>query len=303
VQHRLLFAALVAFTVPLITGPMRGQTSQGDSGATAAAQGGSQDSGARGGRGVQGGGTQGVVGGVGGPQDRPAGPVPRRPDGSIVLGSASNADKGVWLPGRGGFTTLVAENQTLPFQPWAQALLQDRIANQLEPHARCKPSGVARQFITPYGVEIVEIPELQRIYIFDIGGPHTYRTIYMDGRAHPRNVLPSAYGHSIGWWEGDTLVVDTIGFDEAFWMDRQGTPHTGELHTLERLTRINSRTIRYEVTVDDPGAYTATWQAGFELRWEDDTELFEFICQQANYADELMVGEMKSVDRSSRIVP
>jgi hypothetical protein len=86
-------------------------------------------------------------------------------------------------------------------------------------------------------------------------------------------------------------------------MDRRGTPHTELLHTIERLTRTSSRAIRYEITVDDPGAYTASWQAGFDLGWEDDTELFEFICQQANYADELMVGEMKSVDRSSRIVP
>jgi hypothetical protein len=298
-RHRLLLAAFVAFTVPVLAIPTRGQTPQGGTGTSAAAQ----DSPQGGGRGSGRQGAGGAVGGVGGPQARPAGPVPRRPDGSVILGSASNADKGVWLPGRGGFTTMVPEGQTLPLRPWAQALLEDRVANQLEPHSRCKPSGTARQFLTPYGVEIVEIPELQRIYIFDIGGPHTYRTIYMDGRSHPGNVEPSAYGHSIGWWEGDTLVVDTVGFNEAFWMDRRGTPHTEQLHTVERLTRTSSRAIRYEITVDDPGAYTASWHAGFDLGWEDDTELFEFICQQANYADELMVGEMKSVDRSSRIVP
>ena len=67
---------------------------------------------------------------------------------------------------------------------------------------------------------------MQRVYIFDIGGPHTYRTIYMDGRTHPANLTPSYYGHSIGWWEGDTLVVDTIGFNENFWLDRRGLPHT-----------------------------------------------------------------------------
>ena len=67
-------------------------------------------------------------------------------------------------------------------------------------------------------------------------------------------------------------------------MDRRGSPHTDKLHTLERFTRTDSATIKYEVTVDDPGAYTSTWKSGFNLRWEDGTELFEYVCQQANYA-------------------
>ena len=98
--------------------------------------------------------------------------------------------------------------------------------NQFEPHTRCHPSGGARQFVTPYGSELVEFPELKEIMIFDIGGPHTFRIIYLDGRTHPADLKPSYYGHSIGHWEGDTLVVDTVGFNEKFWMDRRGSPHT-----------------------------------------------------------------------------
>ena len=78
-----------------------------------------------------------------------------------------------------------------PFKPWARAVYDDRQEHELEPHTRCKPSGVARQFLTPYGVEFVELPELQRLYIFDVGGPHTYRTVYMDGRSHPAKLRPS----------------------------------------------------------------------------------------------------------------
>jgi hypothetical protein len=208
----------------------------------------------------------------------------------------------VWLPGGGGFQT-TAGDAVVPFQPWAKALYANRGINQLEPHTRCKPSGFVRQFLTPYGVEFVDLPEIQRVYIFDIGGPHTYRTIYTDGRTHPENLQPAYYGHSIGWWEGDTLVVDTVGFNEGFWMDRRGSPHTEKLHTLERFTRTDAVTVKYEVTVDDPGAYTSTWKSGFNLRWEDGTELFEYVCQQANYAPELMVGGEKSVDRKSTIVP
>jgi hypothetical protein len=89
--------------------------------------------------------------------------------------------------------------------------------------------GGPRQWLTPYGAEFLELPELKLAYIFDIGGPHTYRTIYLDGRTHPANLAPSYYGHSIGWWEGDTLVVDTIGFNEGFWIDRGQLPHTDQL--------------------------------------------------------------------------
>ena len=239
-------------------------------------------------------------GGPGRQTGPPAKPAPRSADGKIILGGATPAEKGVWLPGGGGGQTLEG---SIPFQPWARAVLDDRQKNQLEPHTRCKPSGVTRQFLTPYGVEFVDLPELQRVYIFDIGGPHTYRTIFMDGRVHPADLAPSYYGHSIGWWEGDTLVVDSIGFNEGFWMDRRGSPHTDKLHTLERFTRSDSLTMKYEVTVDDPGVYTATWKSSFNLRWEAGTELFEYVCQQANYAHELMVGQQKKVDRTSIIVP
>ena len=246
-----------------------------------------------------GGGRQG-----GGGRGRQAGPpraVPRASDGKILLGGATLTEKGVWLPGA------VVPNpfglKDTPFQPWARALAADRRRNQLEPHTRCKPSGVARQFLTPYGVEFVDLPELQRLYIFDIGGPHTYRTVYMDGRTHPTSLEPTYYGHSIGWWEGDTLVVDTVGFNEGFWMDRGELPHTDQLRTLERFTRTSFSAMRYELTVDDPGAYTATFSGATNLSWEAGTELFEYVCQQSNYAPELMVGQHGTVDRSTLIVP
>jgi hypothetical protein len=247
------------------------------------------------------GGAPAAPGRRGGP---PPGPAPRAANGRVLLGGATAAVKGVWLPGDGG-AQVAGDTASVPLQPWARAVLENRRTYQLEPHTRCKPSGGIRQFLTPYGVEFVELQELQRIYIFDIGGPHTYRTIYMDGRTHPANPVPSYYGHSIGWWDGDTLVVDTTGFNESFWIDRRGTPHTDKLRLLERFTRTDSNTIRYEFTLDDPGALTAPWKAAFNLRWEDGTELFEYVCQQSNYAPNLMVGggESQSIDRSSMIVP
>ncbi|MES2624966.1 MAG: hypothetical protein V4628_06795 [Pseudomonadota bacterium] len=233
----------------------------------------------------------------------PPGPAPLNAQGRVLLGGASPQDKGVWLPVFSN-ANAVAQVKDVPFQPWAKALFDARTIHELEPHTRCKASGVARQFITPYGVEFVEMAQLDRVYIFDIGGPHTYRTIYMDGRSHPADLESTNYGHSIGWWNGNTLMVDSVGFNEDFWMQRRGFAHTEKLHTLESFTRLNDSSIEYRVTIDDPGAYTAEWTDGFNLRWQADQELFEYVCQQANYAHELMVGQKGStVDRSSPIVP
>jgi hypothetical protein len=232
----------------------------------------------------------------------PAGPTPRTADGKVILDGETAGKNGVWTP-QIGITEPAAKLEDVPFLPWAKAVYDNRQKNELEPHTRCKPSGVARQFMTPYGVEFTELPEVGRIYIFDIGGPHTYRTIFMDGRGHPPNPTPNNYGHSIGWWEGDTLVVDTIGFNEDFWLDRRGLPHTEQLHTIERFTRTDKNTIQYRLTIDDPGAYTKPFDGGFNLRYNENQELFEYVCQQNDQAPELMVGEKTGVSRSSPIVP
>jgi hypothetical protein len=91
-------------------------------------------------------------------------------------------------------------------------------------------------------------------------------------------------------------VFDTIGFNERFWIDRQGTPHTNQLHLMERLTRTDFNTIKYEVTIEDPGAYTASWKGGFNMRFTPDQESFEFMCQ-----DNMKTSEING--ETSRVVP
>jgi hypothetical protein len=228
-------------------------------------------------------------------------PTPRRPDGSVNLGTVPG-QKGHWIRTR---RELVAEPgmanplpsdlkiEDVPFQPWAQAMWDYRHVrdDRDSPHARCKPDAGPRQIGTAYGFEIVDLPELKQVYIFDIGGPQTFRTVYMDGRTHPADFQPTFYGHSVGRWEGDTLVVDSVGFNEKNWIDAMGLVHTDQYHQLERFTRLDSNTLKYEVTVDDPGAYTAKWTAGFHLRWNDGAELFEYICQQNNLNPEMVIGD------------
>jgi hypothetical protein len=253
-----------------------------------------------------------------GQSERPkeARPAPRWPDGHVNLASVPG-QKGHWIRTR---RELVVDARTsnplpndrriedIPFQHWAKALFEYRRANndRDSPHARCKPDAGPRQIGTAYGFEIVEFRDIQRVIIFDIGGPQGFRTIYMDGRTHPKgpDLILTFDGHSVGWWEGDTLVVDTVGFNEQNWIDPEGLVHTDQYHQLERFTRTDFNTLRYEVTIDDPGAYTAPWTAGFLLRWEAGAEIFEYICQQNNLNPDMTVDdEGKPLSRANRITP
>jgi hypothetical protein len=300
-HNRTLFAlAVAAFLVPLLAGsPSAQQAPPAPAGQAQTPQGQGQP--ARGPNlqiGVPDGGPgQAAPQGRGRGRGREAGPP--KPAPRLASGRVQLNEKGVWIGGGG----VGGRGADVPYQAWTQAVSADRRVNELEPHTRCKASGFQRQFLTPYGAEIVEVPEVKRVFIFDIGGPHTFRTIYLDGRSHPKKLEPSYYGHSIGWWEGDTLVVDTVGYNEGFWIDRGAAPHTDQLHTVEKFTRTDYNAMRYEVMIDDPGAYTKPWGGTMNLRLEANTELFEYVCQQQNYAHELMVGQFKNVDRTTLPVP
>jgi len=267
--------------------------------AQAPQQGQQQGQGQRGGQGAQGQG-QGQRGGRG--QAAPSLPTPRRADGKPWIGSFPGQKPGRW---NGGPTTLPqGQLDKIPFQPWARAAYDQRQIDQFEPHTRCKASGVSRQFSTPYGTEFVDVPDLQRIYILDMGGPNSFRIIYMDGRPHPQNLSPTNYGHSIGRWEGDTLVVETVGLNEKFWLDTRGTPHTSKLKFTERFTRPDMNTLQYQATIDDPGAYTAPWTTNvFTMRWSPNLDPFEYICQDNNYGPELMLGSQSEIDNTKFFVP
>ena len=252
-------------------------------------------------------------------------PAPRWPDGRVNFG-APPGESGIWQPwGRPlladpvGIPVTVNDRQgraafsgppfpgkptedDVPFQPWARAMYAYRETNLYEPYIRCKPSGGARPYISPFGVEFVDQPETRTILQFD-GNLHTWRIIYMDGREHPEDLQPSYYGHSIGHWEGDTLVVDTVGFNERFWIDRQGIPHTDRLHLVERFTRESFGAMKYEMIIDDPGAYTDTWTTGFYLRWEPEEVLYEYICQENNQAIALEMDPSRPIERVYQFVP
>src|SRR5947209_12691129 len=169
----------------------------------------------------------------------PARPTPHGPDGRVLLGPLPG-EKGDWEGNAGSTLATNAKGidnprmnlptnlkvSDVPFQPWARALYEFRQASTTkdDPHVRCKPSGGPRMFHTPYGMEFLDLPDQKRVIIVGVGGPHTWRVIYMDGRQHPKDLDPSFSGHSVGKWEGDSLVIDTVGFNEKFWLTREGIP-------------------------------------------------------------------------------
>jgi hypothetical protein len=245
-------------------------------------------------------------GGRGGKAKGPSLPTPHMPDGHVNLGplpgqkglwngsagtSLSNSPRQVDNPGLNLPTNL--QSSDVPFLPWARAVYEHRTETLTadDPHVRCKPSGGPRLYTTPYGLEFVEVPEMQRIFVMGTGGPHTWRVIFLDGRPHPADPDPTFYGHSVGHWEGgDALVVDSVGFNERFWLSREGPPHTEQLHLIERFTRTDYNTLRYEATIDDPGAYSKPWTGGWNIPWNPNGEMYEYVCQDNNRDPRHMFG-------------
>src|SRR5215471_7279360 len=231
----------------------------------------------------------------------PSDPTPRYPDGHPML-SAPPGKLGYWDAGFGSLTGKNPPNlptnidmSEVPFMPWSKALYDARRAEQSksDPHARCLPPGGPRQFHTPYGLLIYEIPEAKRVLILWGGGPHMWRVVYMDGRPHPpADLLDNGFlGHSIGHWEGDTLVIDSVGFNEKFWMVRAGLPHTDALHLIERISRPDYNTLKYEATIDDPKTYTKPWTGGWTIPWHLGEDFPEYFCQDNNRDAEHLVGQ------------
>jgi hypothetical protein len=208
------------------------------------------------------------------------GPVPRLPDGKPDLsgpwvGGGSNSDieqDGGLKPGE------------LPLLPAAKALRDSRNEKD-EPYLWCTPMSVPR--VNPYPWRIVQSYTSKGpgiiFFIHENGDAGAVRQIFMDGRKHPPDPLPTWWGHSIGHWEGDTLVIDTVGYNDKFWFDSRGTPHTEQLHTIERWTRINYGTLVNELTLEDPGTFSRPVHLKFTATaLPPNQDLLEFVCTENN---------------------
>ncbi len=210
------------------------------------------------------------------------GPVPRLHDGKPDL-------SGPWVGG-GSNNNMEADAGMEPGEmdalllPWAKAL-RDARSEDDEPYLYCTPMGVPR--VNPYPWRFVQAymaaGPTHIFVIHENGDAGGHRQIFMDGRPHPVDPLPTWWGHSIGEWDGDTLVIDTVGYNDKFWFDSRGTPHTEQLHTIERWTRINYGSMTNVFTLDDPGAFSRPFDMTFTARaLPPGDEMMEFICAENN---------------------
>jgi len=118
-----------------------------------------------------------------------------------------------------------------------------------------------------------------------------YRQVFLDGRPLPKNAQPTWMGYSVGKWDGDTLVVETIGQNGKTWLDMRGLPGTESLRVIERYSRPNTGVMNIDVTIDDPKAYTKPWNVRLTWRLVPDTDLIESICEENNRDPAHMVGK------------
>ncbi len=245
----------------------------------------------------------------GGPD--PGGPVPRLPDGTPNLGR-TEIGKGVWLirsvPNYSEILIDPPKSEGLPFQPWARALQQHRdkvTFGKEDPEAFCIPPPLPYARGGPHPIEFIQLPEQERIIQLREFPGNIAREIFLDGRGHPPREdlenFPTFIGHAVGHWEGDTLVVDTVGFNEGTWIDRAGDPHTSQMHLIERYTRTSLNNLHIEATIDDPGAYTRPWTVAVDLPWGPDSEIRDYMCQENNRWQESYVRETQGATGTGNV--
>ena len=208
----------------------------------------------------------------------PTGPPPRLPDGTIDLGD------GIWVysPFGADIGMGLKQGEVLPLLPSAKARM-GALKPEDDPPNWCLPLGVLRY--SPYPFRFIQNYTHKKpthLYILS-EWMRMYRQVFMDGRTHPPELDPTWFGHSIGWYEKDALVIDTVGLNDKFWFDRRNTPHTERLRTIERWTRIDAGHLVQEVTIDDPGAYSRPFTVTFQATLSNPgDELIEYICQENN---------------------
>jgi hypothetical protein len=208
----------------------------------------------------------------------PAGPVPRLPDGKPDM-------SGVWLGGLpvGDISAAIAKGEAMPLLSETRKRMEAQKADD-DPQAHCLPLPPPR--FTPYPWRMVVTPT----HVFFLYEMYNYRQVFMDGRKHPEEPDPTWYGHSIGRWEGDTLVVDTVGFNDKTWFDNRGHPHSDKLHLIERYTRTALGAMKVEMTIDDPGAYSKSFTVSGTARLMPGEDLLEYVCNENNQDLPYLVG-------------
>ncbi len=227
--------------------------------------------------------------------------VPRLPNGKVDLQAPARrmADghpdlQGFWMPVplTKYLLNLAADMkpEEIPLTPWGAQIYKERIANNGKDHpgVSCLPSGIPEKDNIPDGLKVVQTPDL---IVFLHDSRTIFRQIFTDGRKHPKDPQPTWQGYSIGTWDGDTLVVDTIGQNGKTWLDMRGLPGTEQLRVIERFHRPTIGHMDVKVTIDDPKAYTRPWDVNMAWTLIPDTDVIESICEENSKDLPHMVGK------------
>jgi hypothetical protein len=205
----------------------------------------------------------------------PTGAAPRMPDGKPDL-------SGYWAAGGFGPGAILRGAQSdlgsPEFEDWAAELSGKRLADNLRdmPSARCLPGGIVAAVTNGTPQKAVQTPGL--LVMFSDG--QFPRQIFLDGRSHPSDPNPTWLGHSVGRWEGDTLVVDSIGFNDKTWLDLNGHPHTERLYVVERYRRPDLGRLELEMRVEDPGALKKPWIIKRTYTLDPKDDVMEAVCME-----------------------
>ena len=204
------------------------------------------------------------------------------PDGAAPRTSIGTPDfSGVWLPSAN------TNPEPPPILPAAEAQRKQRFSSGVTPRSLCLPTGIVLTSEIDL-MKFVQTPNL--LVILVEGGDPGFRQIFLDGRAHPKDPFPTWQGHSVGRWEGDTLVVDTVGLNDKVSLTLAEHPQTERMHVVERFRRPARGRLEIEYTLDDPGAYSKPWKVNRTLTLAPNEELQEYVCAENNKAKEHLVG-------------
>jgi hypothetical protein len=202
--------------------------------------------------------------------------IPRLPDGKPDL-------SGVWQRPYVPDMTKNAANQQgmpeLPFTPGGLDNWKKYDAAKYDYTAHCLPLGLTRSMNSPFPVQLIHSTS-QLAILVEMN--NTFHVVPTDGRKHPTDLGPLWNGLSVGHWEGDTMVVDTTGFNDKSRLDTIGHPHSDALHVTQRFTRTDATHIAYELTIDDPKTYTRAWKNSRTFTLRPDWEIMEYSCEENN---------------------
>ena len=219
--------------------------------------------------------------------------TPARPAVANAQTVSVNTDiSGVWNAMRGNYDTASFSKGDPPMTPWGQEQFNAakpsqgprgvKLTETTDRVYKCSPPGMPYIYLQLFPMQIVQTPkEVIELFEYD----HMVRHIFIDGRKHPDDVTPSYNGHSIGHWEGDTLIVDTIGLNGKMWLDRVGHPDSEHMHIIERIHRVDDKTLQVDFTFDDPKSYVKPWTALMRFRLRPDWDIIEDVCED-NFAFE-----------------